>query len=110
LSTLTKKLPGVWPILDGSTGEYYFRTIKPVAYPGRTRHIHFAIKMKGREKWTTQCYVKGEALNERDGVFKEITDPKARTAVLVDSGRFKKLADRGTRGKVRYRDGDDAGA
>src|SRR6266704_5493570 len=36
----------------GSSGEYYFRTIKPVLYPGRTRHIHFAIKLNGREKWT----------------------------------------------------------
>ena len=61
-----------------------FRTIKPVLYPGRTRHIHFAIKMKGREKWTTQCYVKGEPQNERDGIYKEISDPKARASVTVD--------------------------
>ena len=70
--------------MTGSTGEYYFRTIKPVAYSGRTRHIHYAIKMKGREKWTTQCYVKGEPLNERDGVLKDIKDPKARESVIVD--------------------------
>src|SRR5437764_7226853 len=33
---------GFGRFLTGSTGEYYFRTIKPVAYSGRTRHIHFA--------------------------------------------------------------------
>jgi len=75
---------GFGRFMTGSTGEYYFRTIKPVAYPGRTRHIHFAIKMKGRDKWTTQCYVKGEPLNAKDGVLRDIIDPKARELVIVD--------------------------
>jgi protocatechuate 3,4-dioxygenase beta subunit len=67
----------------GSTGEYLFRTIKPVAYPGRTPHIHFAVKTKGRDKFTTQCYVKGEPRNEKDGVLRGIRDPKARESVIV---------------------------
>ena len=75
---------GFGRFLTGSTGEYYFRTIKPVAYSGRTRHIHFAIKMKGRDKWTTQCYVRGEPKNQRDGVLNDIRDPKARESVIVD--------------------------
>ena len=79
-----KNFQGFGRFLTGSSGEYYFRTIKPVPYPGRTRHIHFAIKMKGREKWTTQCYVKGEPLNERDGVYSGIKDLKAREAVTID--------------------------
>src|SRR5947208_5668171 len=79
-----RNFQGFGRFLTGSSGEYYFRTIKPVAYPGRTRHIHFAIKLKGREKWTTQCYVKGEPLNARDGVLNGIQDPKARSSVIVD--------------------------
>src|SRR5207244_10123484 len=79
-----KNFQGFGRFLTGSTGEYYFRTIKPVLYPGRTRHIHFALKMKGREKWTTQCYVKGEPQNERDGILRGIRDPKARAAVIID--------------------------
>jgi len=79
-----KHFQGFGRFLTGSTGEYYFRTVKPVLYPGRTRHIHFALKMKGREKWTTQCYVKGEPENERDGVFRGVKDPKAREALIVD--------------------------
>jgi len=79
-----KNFQGFGRFLTGSTGEYYFRTIKPVAYPGRTPHIHCAIKMKGRDKWTTQCYVKGEPANESDGVYRGIQDPKARAAVTVD--------------------------
>jgi protocatechuate 3,4-dioxygenase, beta subunit len=80
---------GFGRFLTGSTGEYYFRTIKPVAYPGRTPHIHFAIKMKGREKWTTQCYVKGEAANAKDGVLRGIKDDKARDSVIVDFAPIK---------------------
>jgi protocatechuate 3,4-dioxygenase, beta subunit len=75
---------GFGRFLTGSTGDYYFRTVKPVPYPGRTPHIHFAIKMKGRDKLTTQCYVKGEPGNERDGVLASIRDPRAREAVIVD--------------------------
>src|ERR1700676_3157369 len=30
---------GFGRFLTGSSGEYYFRTIKPVVYPGRTPHI-----------------------------------------------------------------------
>jgi protocatechuate 3,4-dioxygenase, beta subunit len=75
---------GFGRFLTGSTGEYYFRTLKPVAYSGRAPHIHFALKMKGRDKWTTQCYVKGEAQNERDFVYRDIQDAKARESVTVD--------------------------
>ena len=39
---------GFGRFLTGSSGEYYFRTIKPVPYPGRTPHIHFKIK-QGRQ-------------------------------------------------------------
>ena len=84
-----RNFQGFGRFMTGSTGEYYFRTLKPSAYSGRTRHIHFAVKMKGREKWTTQCYVKGEPLNERDGVLKEIKDPKARESVIVDFAPLK---------------------
>jgi protocatechuate 3,4-dioxygenase, beta subunit len=81
---------GFGRFLTGSTGEYYFRTVKPVPYPGRTPHIHFKIKRQGRAEFTTQCYIKGNSQNERDGVFRGIRDPKARESVLVD---FKPVKD-----------------
>lgn len=72
----------------GSTGEYYFRTIKPVAYAAgaamRTPHIHFTVKAKGQEKLTTQCYINGEKLNEVDMVLKGVTDPRQRESVIID--------------------------
>jgi protocatechuate 3,4-dioxygenase, beta subunit len=80
---------GFGRFMTGSTGEYYFRTIKPVAYPGRTPHIHFAVKMKGREKFTTQCSVTGDSGNERDFVLKGIRDAQARSSVIVDFAPIK---------------------
>lgn len=74
---------GFGRFLTGATGEYVFRTIKPVPYPGRTPHIHFAIKLKGRKELITQCYIKGHPGNEKDGVYKDIKDPKARQAVTI---------------------------
>jgi len=80
---------GFGRFLTGSNGEYGFRTIKPVPYPGRTPHIHFAIKTKGRDKFTTQCYIKGHPGNATDGVLKDIRDPKARESVMVDFAPLK---------------------
>lgn len=75
---------GFGRFLTGVKGEYLFRTIRPVSYPGRTPHIHFKIKSKGKDLLVTQCYIKGDARNEKDGVFKNLKDPKARAAVEVD--------------------------
>jgi protocatechuate 3,4-dioxygenase, beta subunit len=74
---------GFGRFLTGSTGEYLFRTIKPVPYPGRTPHIHFIVKPKGHEKLTTQCYIKDHPGNARDGVLRGIRDSKARESVMV---------------------------
>jgi protocatechuate 3,4-dioxygenase beta subunit len=76
---------GFGRFLTGSTGEYYFRTIKPIAYDARPApHVHFAVKMKGREKWTTQLFVKGDPGNAKDRLYQAIHDPKARDSVTVD--------------------------
>jgi protocatechuate 3,4-dioxygenase beta subunit len=75
---------GFGRFVTGSRGEYLFRTIKPVPYPGRCPHIHYAVKMKGHEKWTTQCYIKGHPGNEKDGVWRGIKDEKERNSVTID--------------------------
>jgi protocatechuate 3,4-dioxygenase beta subunit len=74
---------GFGRFVTGSTGEYQFRTIKPVPYPGRTPHIHYAVKVKGQEKFTTQCYIKGHPGNERDGLLNAVKDPKAKASIIV---------------------------
>ena len=80
---------GFGRFLTGSSGEYYFRTIKPVPYSVRTPHIHFKIKKGGKELLTTQCYIKGHAGNDRDGIYRSIRDPKARDAVTIDFSPLK---------------------
>src|SRR3954447_14760509 len=80
---------GFGRFLTGSSGEYYFRTIKPVPYPGRTPHIHFKIKKADKELLTTQCYVKGEVRNSRDMIYQEIRDAKARSSVTVEFAPLK---------------------
>jgi protocatechuate 3,4-dioxygenase beta subunit len=67
----------------GQDGAYRFRTIKPVPYPGRTPHIHVKLQKGGRELLTTQMYVQGHRLNERDGLLRSIRDPVQRASVLV---------------------------
>ena len=75
---------GFGRFLTGSGGEYYFRTIKPVPYPGRTPHIHFKVKRGGRELLTSQLFINGHPQNARDGVFGGLRDPLERELVLVD--------------------------
>jgi protocatechuate 3,4-dioxygenase, beta subunit len=68
----------------GRQGEYYFRTIKPVPYTGRTPHIHVKVKKGGRELLTTQIFVNGHPQNETDMVLGGVRDPIDRELVLVD--------------------------
>ena len=75
--------------LTGSKGQYVFRTIKPVPYPGRTPHIHFKVKRQGKELLTTQCYIKGHPGNPKDGIWKRIRNKRQQDNVTVD---FKPLA------------------
>ena len=62
-------------------GRYSFRTLKPVAYVGRTPHIHFKVATAAGRMLTSQFYIAGDAGNERDGVFRGIRDPRQRELV-----------------------------
>ncbi len=79
-----KNFQGFGRFITGATGEYLFRTIKPVTYPGRTPHIHYKVKLGGKELLTTQLYIKGHAGNEKDGIWKNIKDEKQRDNCTVD--------------------------
>jgi protocatechuate 3,4-dioxygenase beta subunit len=84
-----KNFQGFGRFTTASSGEYYFRTIKPVPYPGRCPHIHFKVKRGGKELLTTQCYVKGDPRNERDGIYLDVPKGKARDAVTIDFTKVK---------------------
>ena len=82
--TFDANFQGFGRFLTGSTGEYYFRTIKPVPYPTRLApHVHFMVKVKGRPAWSTQLYIQGHPGNLRDGLYRSIGDPAAQAAVTV---------------------------
>jgi len=78
---------GYGRFLTDSTGQYYFRTIKPISYTligiFRTAHIHVAISKGGKRVFTTQLLVRGLEENARDGIIK-VLDAKALDTLLVD--------------------------
>jgi protocatechuate 3,4-dioxygenase beta subunit len=74
---------GYGQMLAGNDGSFRFRTIEPVPYTGRTPHIHFAVTDPSGGRLTTQMYLRGHPLNERDFIFRRIGDPKAREIVQV---------------------------
>ena len=75
---------GYGQTLTDAGGGYRFRTIRPVAYPGRTPHIHFKLGTFAGELLTTQMYVAGEPGNERDGPLNAIRDLELRRRLLVE--------------------------
>ena len=50
-------------------GRWWFDTIVPGLYPGRTRHFHIKVQRRGADVLTTQLYFPGEPRNENDGLF-----------------------------------------
>ena len=84
-----KNFQGFGRFVTGSTGEYLFRTIKPVPYPGRTPHIHYKIKRGGKELLVTQLYVQGHPGNEKDGIWKGLKEGDVRNSVTVDFAPLK---------------------
>jgi protocatechuate 3,4-dioxygenase, beta subunit len=80
-----KNFQGFGRFTTSSTGEYRFRTIKPVPYPGRpTPHIHVKVKKNDQEILTTQLVIRGHAGNARDGVFNGTLDLIDRELIQVD--------------------------
>jgi protocatechuate 3,4-dioxygenase beta subunit len=80
---LDENFQGYGQTTTDESGRYHFRTIRPVPYPGRTPHIHFAISARGSPHLVTQMYVAGEPGNDHDGVLMGIPDPAARARLIV---------------------------
>lgn len=75
----------------GMKGEYYFRTIRPVPYPGRPPHIHYKVRRKGMPDFITQLYVDGNRDQiEKDGLFRRETNRKAAESLIAE---FKPMKD-----------------
>jgi protocatechuate 3,4-dioxygenase, beta subunit len=74
---------GYGKVLADAQSGYRFRTLKPVAYPGRTPHIHFAVLAPGTRRFITQMYVEGEPGNARDFLLNSVRDEVARRRLVV---------------------------
>jgi len=80
---LDENFQGYGQAATDGTGGYRFVTIRPVSYPGRTPHIHFAVSGPGFPRFITQMYVAGEPQNERDSLLMSVRDPAARARLIV---------------------------
>ena len=67
-----RRFQGFGRVTVGADGRYRFRTLRPVAYAGRTPHIHVKVKLGQRELLTTQLYVAGDPGNPRDFLWRSL--------------------------------------
>lgn len=72
---LDPNFEGYGVLFTDAGGRYRFKTIKPGAYPAskawtRPPHIHFIVTAK-TDRFVTQMYFNGEALNETDLLLKD---------------------------------------
>jgi len=85
--------PGADPLFQGfgrvavnTDGAYRFHTIRPVAYGGRSPHIHLKVKLGTRELLTTQVYVQGDPGNARDILWRYLsTEDRAALTLPFES-------------------------
>jgi protocatechuate 3,4-dioxygenase beta subunit len=69
-------------VATDAKSHYVFRTLKPVAYPGRAPHIHLKVATANGRQLTSQFYLAGDPLNAGDFVYREATrDPRQRNRV-----------------------------
>ena len=79
------RFQGFGRVTVGADGSYRFRTIRPVAYSGRTPHIHVKVRLGRRELLTTQLYVANDPGNARDFLWQRMSaaDRDALTAPFM---------------------------
>src|SRR3954453_11799654 len=78
-----EKFQGYGATATDPVGGYPFLTIRPVPYPGRTPHIHFAVSGRGFERFVAQMYMADEPRNESAPVLMVVREPAARARLIV---------------------------
>ncbi|TCL10285.1 protocatechuate 3,4-dioxygenase beta subunit [Shimia isoporae] len=85
LAPIDPNFGGCGRTLTDEQGYYFFRTIKPGAYPWRNwvnnwrpAHIHFSVFGEAfAQRLVTQCYFEGDPLIDKCPIIKTIPDSKA---------------------------------
>ncbi|MFT3961021.1 intradiol ring-cleavage dioxygenase [Propionivibrio sp.] len=82
------RFQGFGRVTVAADGGYRFHTIRPVAYSGRTPHIHIKVRLGSRELLTTQVYVAGDPGNPRDFLWRSLSvaDRAALTVTFAPEG------------------------
>ena len=81
------KFKGYGTHLTDVEGKYVFHTIKPVPYPGRAPHIHFAVAGKEVPRLVTQMYVDGATENNRDFLLRNLSAAERKQLIVtLDKG------------------------
>lgn len=74
---------GFGSTVSDANGAYRFRTVRPLPYPGRAPHVHFAVKVPGQQTFYTQMYLRGAPENATDFLLNGIEDRRARQLLVV---------------------------
>jgi protocatechuate 3,4-dioxygenase, beta subunit len=80
---LDSAFQGFGKVITDGDGRYRFRTIRPVAYPGRVPHIHVKVKSRSFGELTSQIFIEGESGNDRDFVLRSIRDEAQRKRAMM---------------------------
>lgn len=71
---------------SGAAGAVAFKTIKPVAYPGRTPHIHVKLRHATFGELTSQLFIADDPGNARDGLWRSLNAAaQAATSMRVEN-------------------------
>jgi protocatechuate 3,4-dioxygenase, beta subunit len=83
-SLIDNNFQGFGRSVSNGDGRYFFRTIKPVAYPGRTPHLHLKLKdAASPDILTTQMYIAGDQRNASDGIYQSIPINQRSTVTIA---------------------------
>lgn len=77
------RFKGYGTCLTDAEGNYTFDTIKPVPYPGRAPHIHFALASAAVPRFVTQMYVDGAPENGRDFLLRSLSAAERRQLIVT---------------------------
>ena len=70
---MDKQFQGFGRTKTDHKGQFFFRTIVPTEYPGRTPHIHMKLWREGQNVLTTQLYIHNHSQNEKDFLFQQMS-------------------------------------
>jgi protocatechuate 3,4-dioxygenase, beta subunit len=87
---------------SGADGTLAFKTIKPVAYPGRTPHIHVKLRHASFGELTSQLFIAGDAGNTRDFLWRSLPPAGQAAAAMKLEPAGAEAAGSGLRWRVRH--------